>query len=1612
MPKKEVGALAWLLPILALAMLLVAQSALPGSFDPGLVETAAGTSQFDQSTIFEQGTTFSNHSLLYFMPAEVRDMALGDLNHDGRTDVVVANRTSLFIYYGSGDGSLLTSPTVLHEAGMAEVRRLAIGDLDNDNLDDIAVTYTGSSGSNPKVTIFYQAGGFTSVLDINTYPEPYQVVIGRFDNTAYNGLAVACKGNGAIHANITLIQYPFTNAWNSINIPIPSFSNFQLLSAGYNDPDGRIDLVAGNMGGANVLILTQPASFSSNWDLRTLTIGGALTDIQMVNSSGNGVRDLAVVNSFYNRIEIRANNGTAIRGTAEIIDQVMGATSLSFGSVTGAALPDLSVISSVNADGRMYPHLAGGLEQNTYSRFPVNEAPLRVLTLDRGTSQNGLYVLSIGKAGTAPTLEFFQYVGSTLGNADGNRFIPNGQPSAVYAGNVSFDVVASILNGQNSVYVSNLAGTASVVLPAQNGPSGLYIGDLDGDGIGDLAVINQGSGSVSIYKGGPDFMTRTTANATITLNLAQPQSLTGGRLGSINQNALVIGCRDGIEVIYDPLSTPVHEELGTDISGDRTDVAMGRLNPSGTGGDIVALNKDNGRIDIFYAKATGTIGDCYNLTSDAWLNLGSQSPRSITVGDFDNDGRDDVAASTSTTTICLFTNEVRFYTDFNTYTIVTIPAVAGQIRSADLNDDGLDDLLVSYLERPQMGLFLSKGPLGFVNPINVTAGGPANGSFAGDIDGDGRADILASSVVTPALSYWRQRDLAPTAEKWLSAVTLTEGGSIGYDASNSTDSWSDRSSLQYFWSFGEGNISVLKQGRFSYLNSGTYAGYLLVTDREGLSNRTSFQIVVADIAPIASFTFEPDQGLENTTVWFNDTSAHYDGITAWRWGFGDGTYAYTQNATHKFVQDGTYAVWLNITEGDGDWSNTSQIVHVTDGVPTAGITACALIIDEGTTDTFYDNSISSPDAIVSYTWNFGDGSEPVNTRDAIHRFITNGTYNVTLTIIDSDGDIAVANVTITVRDTAPAASFIASKLDPLEGEGIILTDTSHAYDSIVSWTWELGDGRTFNTHNISCSFPNSGTYTIALTVVDADGTSSRSERTIAVQPTSPTLGPISAEGGQVSFAMDDQVDLQVSASPALVPIAKFAWDFDYKVADGFVETPDTSINQTSWSYHQPGEYVVCVRVYDSNSFTEGFLTIRILNVRPVASVTAQASQPGTYSFDASTSWDTSSDNSSLLFRWNFADGSGWTAWSPNRSAGKNYTADGSYSVILEVRDQWGLSGSVTTSVLVDNGPPSIVLDTTMVLTQAYRGDEVVVRVNVTDVSAIAQVVLLYTTDRGTFSMTMSRLSGTDIFMATIPTLNFTGPLTFQVVAEDTGGHRSTSTLMSMSVLVRPSDDWIYLLAGAMATILAILLFYFRAIKMVVDEVFFIYEDGNLIAHQTRRLKPGMDDQILGSMLVAIQNFVRDSFKDEASTGLNRMDFGEKKVLVEKGDHIYLAVVLHGSREGRVPQRMRDTIHQAEADFHDALTNWDGDLDKVRGIKDRAGSLLKGSVKDALTPNERGADGPAGGSAGAIEMIECPVCDTKISQGSTKCSTCGTPLATAGMGKLAAMADEPTKEGPA
>jgi len=126
---------------------------------------------------------------------------------------------------------------------------------------------------------------------------------------------------------------------------------------------------------------------------------------------------------------------------------------------------------------------------------------------------------------------------------------------------------------------------------------------------------------------------------------------------------------------------------------------------------------------------------------------------------------------------------------------------------------------------------------------------------------------------------------------------------------------------------------------------------------------------------------------------------------------------------------------------------------------------------------------------------------------------------------------------------------------------------------------------------------------------------------------------------------------------------------------------------------------------------------------------------------------------------------------------------------------------------------------------------------------------------------------------------------------------------------------------------------------VIEEIFLVHEAGILMAHATRRLKPDQDDAILSAMLVAIQSFVHESFKDEADTHLREIAFGQRRILIDRGEHVLLAVMLADDIDvspedmERTRGEMKEVILAVESRYAEVLEEWDGFVERFRGARD-------------------------------------------------------------------------------
>lgn len=183
-------------------------------------------------------------------------------------------------------------------------------------------------------------------------------------------------------------------------------------------------------------------------------------------------------------------------------------------------------------------------------------------------------------------------------------------------------------------------------------------------------------------------------------------------------------------------------------------------------------------------------------------------------------------------------------------------------------------------------------------------------------------------------------------------------------------------------------------------------------------------------------------------------------IKTWHWDFGDGTTDVVQNPVHTYAQPGDYLVTLSVTNENGCGGASAPIkIHISlPPVASFGYSSpgCA-----GQDVTFTDNSTSVEGDIVSWQWDFGDGT-PVETLTSKnpfnHTYNTPGDYLVKLTVTNSNG--CASNITPVHVNVYPVPVVDFLLPDACEDDFAQFTDQSTIADATAAdftYEWNFGD---------------------------------------------------------------------------------------------------------------------------------------------------------------------------------------------------------------------------------------------------------------------------------------------------------------------------------------------------------------------------------------------------------------------------------------------------------------------------------------------------------------------------------------------------------------------------
>jgi Ca2+-binding RTX toxin-like protein len=261
-------------------------------------------------------------------------VAIGDFNGDGKADLVTANRLSnnLSVLLGDGTGSF--APTVNFVANSLP-QSVAIGDLNGDGKADL-VTPTPSS----ILTLFGNGtGSFAPALNFPLVGA-VDVAIGDFNGDGKADLAAATSSS-----NGNLVSVLLGNGSGgfapAINFPVGLAP--ESVAIGDFNGDGKSDLVTANRNSNNVSVLLGNGAGSFTQAVN-YAVGSFPWSVAVGDFNGDGNQDLVTANfgGSSNNVSVLLGNGSGNFDPAVNFAVGLGPLSVAIGDFNGDGKPDLA----------------------------------------------------------------------------------------------------------------------------------------------------------------------------------------------------------------------------------------------------------------------------------------------------------------------------------------------------------------------------------------------------------------------------------------------------------------------------------------------------------------------------------------------------------------------------------------------------------------------------------------------------------------------------------------------------------------------------------------------------------------------------------------------------------------------------------------------------------------------------------------------------------------------------------------------------------------------------------------------------------------------------------------------------------------------------------------------------------------------------------------------------------------------------------------------------------------------------------------------------------------------------------------------------------------------
>lgn len=606
----------------------------------------------------------------------------GDVNDDGRLDVVVANFSSsnVSVFLGNGDGTYQTPLTFPVSANPSS---LIVTDLNDDcKLDIVTSSFSANNicsllntGLNGANTVSFGAPVLSPAGNGIKAIAPYD-----FNGDGSTDLVIANSGSNNISLIISNKDGTFGNERTFAVGASPV-----ALAVGDVNKDGSADVVIANSGSNNISVLLrteEPGCIFARqaiYDVGTNPSSVALGDI-----NGDAVLDVVVTNRGSDNVSLLLGNGNGTFKAQTTLSVGKSPASVAVGDLNGDAFPDFVVANSGsdnisiflgNGNGTFAPQINYNSQFGpTYVKLANVNGPnafmadiliadltssdVRILLNSEPIASNLSFITNASGApsGTAFTIQPVLSVLDAFGNSIPGYTAPvtmTVSAGATVVGTATVNAVAGVATFTN-VGISGLAGTpytltfssgslvpaTQVIIPTVGAPTQLVL-SVNAAGGSTRSGFNTQPGNVTTFidysfpgsTNGESFTTQpvvlikdsggntvTTSNALVTLSVSSGATLTGNTVVSAIAGKATF-TNIGVNGVQGAQYTLTYSSPGL---ASVTQAIGNGINGTGSGG----IGGPNSRINSssVFAVGPGSSPNSYSTPTVKVYNSASTSP--------------------------------------------------------------------------------------------------------------------------------------------------------------------------------------------------------------------------------------------------------------------------------------------------------------------------------------------------------------------------------------------------------------------------------------------------------------------------------------------------------------------------------------------------------------------------------------------------------------------------------------------------------------------------------------------------------------------------------------------------------------------------------------------------------------------------------------------------------------------------------------------------------------------------------------------------------------------------------------------------------------------------